>query len=456
MRLLTLSIIFLISLISINAQSELTTDAIIQQETQTIIDENTEDPELENVGITPDQAGYGFKLGIEKLRLAFTFDRARKADAALELAELRLKEARLMIVEDNLDSLEKIKTEHSKYLDIAQENIALLEENEDALEIQAELEVSLDEQETQIDEIDSLILLKSNELTDEEEDQLLDFIEEVEIEKDEVEFEVEDKGVSIKAKLRGTGLNEENIQDMLDFHRNLSKNFTREDILKRNANHQVDQAQKMYDLASRLIEKAKNINNTNMTVNFTLGDRTLELHEEAKLKLDEAKTDLEEMHYLLAIGHAHQSKRLSALTIASIHHGISPVALADRLEKIENLLKGIGKGRGKLGIELEDGLGNEVEIEIEIEDDDEVEDELEDEHFIGVIESISDTKWVIGGKEFTVNAETILDSGLVEGVEAEVELVELADGSLVAVEIETDNDEEDEDDRSGSNSGSGY
>ncbi len=61
----------------------------------------------------------------------------------------------------------------------------------------------------------------------------------------------------------------------------------------------------------------------------------------------------------------------------------------------------------------------------------------EDLHFSGIIESMGADTWIIGGKSFKLNDATILDNGLVEGVQAEVEFIMLSDGSLLAINIET-------------------
>jgi hypothetical protein len=66
----------------------------------------------------------------------------------------------------------------------------------------------------------------------------------------------------------------------------------------------------------------------------------------------------------------------------------------------------------------------------------------EDFSFSGIIEAMSATSITIGGKTVVVNASTLLDSGLVVGAEARVEVIQQADGSLLAKEIETDNENE--------------
>lgn len=62
----------------------------------------------------------------------------------------------------------------------------------------------------------------------------------------------------------------------------------------------------------------------------------------------------------------------------------------------------------------------------------------EDQKFTGTIESISGDVWTIGGRAFKVTATTQLDGGLAIGVQARVEFITMADGTMQATEIQTD------------------
>ena len=62
----------------------------------------------------------------------------------------------------------------------------------------------------------------------------------------------------------------------------------------------------------------------------------------------------------------------------------------------------------------------------------------EDFHFSGAIESMSASAVVVGGRTFSIDASTMLDSGLAVGAVARVEYVASADGSSLAVSVETD------------------
>ncbi|MBI2829934.1 MAG: hypothetical protein HYX81_02110 [Chloroflexi bacterium] len=94
-------------------------------------------------------------------------------------------------------------------------------------------------------------------------------------------------------------------------------------------------------------------------------------------------------------------------------------------------------------------IGEDVKAKIEVGDDNPKLVELEkaagvpglkastDFHFSGSIESMGAAAWSIGGRTFKVNPATILDNGLATGVPAEVEFINLSDGSLLATKIET-------------------
>ncbi len=86
----------------------------------------------------------------------------------------------------------------------------------------------------------------------------------------------------------------------------------------------------------------------------------------------------------------------------------------------------------KLKVRSENGIRQLIEVERRGSED----------HFSGVIQSMSADVWVIGGRDFQVNANTRLDEGLAAGVMVRVEAVVLLDGTLVATEIQTLNEED--------------
>ncbi len=340
-------VIFLFSLISfqVNAEDNLiTTDAELEQETQAVIDsEITEDPELADIGATPDQAGYGLKLGLERVRLALTFNNAKKVDLSLRLAELRLKEVRLMAAEGKLEYMERLRAEHKRYLDIAESNF---DDSEAFVETQVQFESSVQDQVSQVNEIESVILLKTRGLTEDQKTRLLALIEEFRSQNQNLELKIESKRDVLKTRLKAKGLSDDEIEVEIEQG---FEDDDREGTLEDRAMHQVNQSQKMYDLASRLINKYQNFvsNNTNSTGNTSLS-RTLELYAKAKVKLDEANKNLAEQLYIKAIESARESKRISALTIASIHGSFRKDLIWDRLNKIEDAKEKLEKRKESL------------------------------------------------------------------------------------------------------------
>ncbi|MEK6835476.1 MAG: DUF5667 domain-containing protein, partial [Nanoarchaeota archaeon] len=156
MRIINFAIllIFLISLFPVYAQEEIETT-----DTEIIGDEEVEQTleeaiPVEEVGVTPDKATYGLKLAIERLRLALTFNRAKKAEFRLRLAENRVKEAALMARLNKLEALERAKNEHARLIEEVKLDVETIEDSEQALEIQEELETKIEENQDKIEEIE--------------------------------------------------------------------------------------------------------------------------------------------------------------------------------------------------------------------------------------------------------------------------------------------------------------
>src|SRR3989344_3116281 len=388
---LSLLLLFIVSLVSVNAQ-EITTDAVLEQEAEDIADETANDPELEDEGTTPDKAGYGLKIALEKIRLGLTFNRARKAELALQLAELRVKEARLMAAGNKLEALQRAKDEHRKYIELSEKHIERIN-NKNALKDETKLEIKLKEQKNQVDELESLILVKAKNLSPEQRDKLLALIEEFRASNQNVELKLVNKKDIIKTRLRARGTSEQEIDDEIKEGNKTEE--TKGDLLERKATHQIGQAEKMYNLASKLIEKAQSGvipgNETNQTSNktrkvFTISARTLELHAKAKTELDQAKAELAAKQYFKAIENARDSKKLSTLTIATIHGGVNQKALENRLDKIEEdmIKKGFGNETNFTSMEKRRKLEEKVREKLderrgrESEDDDDEDDKDDD------------------------------------------------------------------------------
>ncbi len=76
-------------------------DASAQQDVVSVM------KETENPGILPDSPFYGLKTGFEKIRLMLVRDRIKRAEMALELAQKRLKEAKILAAMGKPEAMEK-------------------------------------------------------------------------------------------------------------------------------------------------------------------------------------------------------------------------------------------------------------------------------------------------------------------------------------------------------------
>jgi len=99
--------------------------------------DTTEEVELEDAGITPDSPFYGLDNAMDRLRLALTFNKEKKAEKALMISEERLAEVKAMIEANKTELAEKAQERHD--LMIARAEAAAGEIEADGNEAKAEL-----------------------------------------------------------------------------------------------------------------------------------------------------------------------------------------------------------------------------------------------------------------------------------------------------------------------------
>ncbi|MEK6907051.1 MAG: DUF5667 domain-containing protein, partial [Nanoarchaeota archaeon] len=285
--------IFLASFMNVGAQEETETSDVEDIDVEQVLDETT--LTQDEVGLTPDKTGYGLKIAIEKLRLALSFSKERRARLALQLADKRLEEAKVMARLNKLEGLQRAKEEHRKLVQKAKAELETLGDDEDDLDLQNEVEDELEDQENKIEDLENVVLIKIKGLTEEQRAKLLELVQSFRSENTEIKIKVKDNKVKIKAKLKTRGVNEtelEEIEEEVEF----------EERAERFATHQVEQSEKMFNLASRLIEKAQS------KKNITISQETLDLKADAEEKLNEAKTALTNKEFKEAVELARESK----------------------------------------------------------------------------------------------------------------------------------------------------
>lgn len=97
---------------------------------QTVI--TAQEPELADAGVEPDSALYGLDRAMERISLALTFNKAKRAEKALKNAEERLAEVRDMVEANKLDEAEEAQKNHEKSMKEAEDDIAEIESDGDA------------------------------------------------------------------------------------------------------------------------------------------------------------------------------------------------------------------------------------------------------------------------------------------------------------------------------------
>lgn len=87
--------------------------------------------ELGNSGLKPGSVFYGLDIAAERVRMAFTFDKQKKAEYGLEIAEERLAEAKELSEKGNREKSDVAVKNHGKAMDEVQKNIQKMNSNGD-------------------------------------------------------------------------------------------------------------------------------------------------------------------------------------------------------------------------------------------------------------------------------------------------------------------------------------
>jgi len=81
---------------------------------------NPEDASI--AGITPDSPFYGIDVAMDNIGLMFTFNKEKRAEKKLQIADERLKEANMMAAANNIEAMEKAMANHENMLQSAEKD----------------------------------------------------------------------------------------------------------------------------------------------------------------------------------------------------------------------------------------------------------------------------------------------------------------------------------------------
>jgi hypothetical protein len=87
--------------------------------------------EIIDAGVTPDSPFYGLERAMERLRLAFTRNKANRALYKIRMAEERLAEAEQMLEENNLEAAQEAEEAHDEIIEEAEQEAEEIETDTD-------------------------------------------------------------------------------------------------------------------------------------------------------------------------------------------------------------------------------------------------------------------------------------------------------------------------------------
>src|SRR3989344_6426017 len=132
----------LVLIVNVNSQDEANDATSVQLEDA-----------VDDGGITPDSVFYGLDNAWERVSLAFTFNKEKKAEKELKYARERLREVKLMVEENKLDAVQKAEERHRKLIENVRARMDEIgEDDEEDLETNLEFENEIEEQEAEVDE----------------------------------------------------------------------------------------------------------------------------------------------------------------------------------------------------------------------------------------------------------------------------------------------------------------
>ena len=201
---------------------------------------------------TPDSAFYGLSKARERINLAFTFNKAKKAEKQLKFAEKRLLAAQKLIKENKFDKLDQLKEEHKKLLEEAKLNLDKVSEEspETALNKQTEVETQIEEQENKLDEVSNNIDLKlAGKLNDEQLAKLKDFLSSLGNNVNDVKVKLNTNHDKLKVRLKESGKTDKEVEDKV------------KEIREKNKLHEVQKevAQKHIERLEQKLAKLKEL-----------------------------------------------------------------------------------------------------------------------------------------------------------------------------------------------------
>lgn len=282
------------------------------------------------VAITPDSPLWDVKVALEKISLALTFDKAKRAEKALQQAKKRLLEVEAMIQENKVDAAAKARARHTELLADVEAKVNAMDKTDvkaelrEKIRLRSELEMHENEVED-LDERTKIHIQIKGELTTEQRSKLEDFIESMKSASADVRVKVSNSEERTKVKIA-----QKNNRTKAEIESEIES--LEDEVIKAHFEKRAELALKQAD---QQIEVTKNIlekrSEASASANASASFGTEHLEAAVKLRA-EAKAEFDAGHYLKAIELALKAKAQSQIARIGIE-----AETKGRLDKIRDI-----------------------------------------------------------------------------------------------------------------------
>ncbi len=312
--------------------------------------------ELPNPGIGPDSIFYGLDIAIERIDLALTFNKAKRAEKGLEYAKERLAEVQEMIREKKIEAARIAQKAHDEELIEVEKEIEELSEENATEELKTVIELSeeVNIHKMIVEHMSQALIKIKGELTEEQQAMIDNIISSINNTTTKLKIEIQNKGEETKIKLKiQTGKTDQEIEAEIE-------ELIEEYELERKGKSKVykEKKEKEIEIEDEEIEIG---NETEVKIS---GD--VEISTEVQATIDALLTSLKNVEGEIELRLQIEKEGNETLIEAEIEKGTlnqEQLALWETLQnQVQELIK--SSEGNKLEIEIQ----HELEIEIEKEE----------------------------------------------------------------------------------------
>lgn len=219
------------------------------------IAEESDAEDLSAAGVTPDSPFYGLDVAMDNIGLMFTFNKAKKAEKKLIIADERLREAKMMAIHNKLTAMEKAKKQHDGMLLSVEEDIDAMDagNEEENLKNNLNLRARLEMHKEEISDVEQELTLRIRDgLTDEQKGKLDSFLGSMKGSSNSVDVKIQNKEEKIKAVMKKMrNMSDADVENKMNA---FDREIVEEHFLNKTGN-MIENAEKTIDCAESLIDK---------------------------------------------------------------------------------------------------------------------------------------------------------------------------------------------------------